>query len=186
MAAFIAAFAAVARPGGAAAPADYAAMAAAAVEGRERLERAVAVGREGGPASAAPLAARVAAVPGAREAAFALAALLPIAELVGGFAEAPRARALAESAGMGRKLREAMADAGVDPGLAESASGFAVAMLGRLDQVSERPGGGSGGLSARASARAILADDEARARRGLSSTSATTAAAATPSRKETA
>ena len=166
-AAFIAAFAAVARPGGAAAPADYAAMAAAAVEGRERLERAVAVGREGGPASAAPLAARVAAVPGAREAAFALAALLPIAELVGGFAEAPRARALAESAGMGRKLREAMADAGVDPGLAESASGFAVAMLGRLDQVSERPGGGSGGLSARASARAILADDEARALFGV-------------------
>ncbi|HPB66581.1 MAG TPA: hypothetical protein PLW80_08460, partial [Spirochaetales bacterium] len=114
-------------------------------------------------ASTAPLAARVAAVPGAREAVAALAALLPIAELAGGLAEAPKARALAESAGLGRKLREAMAEAGLDPGLADAASGFAMAMLGRLGRVSERLGGGPGGISGRATARVILADDEARA-----------------------
>ncbi|HPG87734.1 MAG TPA: hypothetical protein PLQ29_13625, partial [Spirochaetales bacterium] len=161
-AAFIEALAAAALPIGTAAPTgesaspDYRAMAMAAIEGRERLERASS-------ASTAPLAARVAAVPGAREAVAALAALLPIAELAGGLAEAPKARALAESAGLGRKLREAMAEAGLDPGLAVAASGFAMAMLGRLGRVSERLGGGPGGISGRATARVILADDEARA-----------------------
>ncbi|MBU0926304.1 MAG: alpha-amylase [Spirochaetes bacterium] len=100
--------------------------------------------------------------PGAAEAIACFAALLPLAFLLGDLDDSSAARGLAESWGMPRKLREALAEAGVEPGTAETAAAFAVAALGRLDLVAPAGAERLAALSPKEAAEALMKDDEAK------------------------
>lgn len=113
------------------------------------------------------MAARIGATPAAAETITALVALLPVSQLAGTWADSTKAQALAESWGMARKLREALAAAGTGYAVADRAGSFAVAALGRLELVAGDGPARLSSLDPGLAATVLLADDEASALLGV-------------------
>jgi hypothetical protein len=132
--------------------------------------------RPGVPESPAEtLARRLEAVPGAPEALAAFAALVPFASLVHTEGNPTKARLLAASWGMARKLGEALADAGVERHLADRSARFALAAMARVSAILHHAGpGGAASITPRMLAAAITADEEARMLLGVNEWEGTT------------
>ncbi len=114
------------------------------------------------------LARRVEAVPGAPEALAAFAALVPFASLVHTAGNPTKARLLADSWGMARKLGEALAGAGVDRAIADRSARFALAAMALVSAILRHAGpGGVASITPRMIAEAIASNDEVRSLLGV-------------------